>query len=128
MNELDCTVCQTLMHGYLDKELDPPTTATVAGHLAECAECARLHDQARLLMLGVKRQAPYYTAPASLTASVFAAAAPRPNIVEALANMVRTGLFCGSVGPGGGALCGYAGQRAAVDGRSCLQSCPLVDG
>jgi anti-sigma factor RsiW len=70
------------MHGYLDKELDPPTTATVAGHLAECAECAQLHDQVRLLMLGVKRQAPYYTAPASLTASVFAAAAPPPNIVQ----------------------------------------------
>jgi len=76
MNELDCTVCQTLLHGYLDKELDPPTTATVAGHLATCGECARLHDQLKLLTVSVKRQATYYTAPASLTASVFAAAAP----------------------------------------------------
>ncbi|MDR6918246.1 anti-sigma factor RsiW [Pseudomonas sp. 3296] len=82
MNELDCTVCQTLMHGYLDKELDPPTTATVAGHLAECAECARLHDQAKLLMLSVKRQAPYYTAPASLSASLFVPVAPPPGILE----------------------------------------------
>ncbi|MBK5351668.1 anti-sigma factor [Pseudomonas sp. TH41] len=82
MNELDCTVCQTLMHGYLDKELDPPTAATVAGHLAECAECARLLDQTKLLMLSVKRHAPYYAAPASLTASVFAPDAPPPRTFE----------------------------------------------
>ncbi|MCW8278580.1 anti-sigma factor [Pseudomonas sp. PCH199] len=82
MNELDCTVCQTLMHGYLDKELDPATAADVAGHLDGCAECARLHDQARLLMIGVKQRAPYYAAPASLTASVFPAEAPAPRAVE----------------------------------------------
>ncbi|MGW8465721.1 anti-sigma factor family protein [Pseudomonas sp. CLCA07] len=82
MNELDCTACQTLMHGYLDKELDPATAATVAGHLAGCAECARLHDQARLLMLSVKRQASYYAAPASLTASVLATVAPPSSIIE----------------------------------------------
>lgn len=82
MNELDCTVCQTLVHGYLDKELDPATAAKVAGHLAECAECARLHAQARLLIAGVKRQAPYYTAPTSLAASVFTPETPASGVVE----------------------------------------------
>lgn len=76
MNELDCTVCQPLIHGYLDKELDPATAANVATHLAECAECARLHDQARLLIVSVKKRARYYAAPASLTASVLAPVAP----------------------------------------------------
>ena len=82
MNKLDCTVCQTLIHGYLDQELDPPMAAQVAGHLAACAECARLHDQARLLKVSVKRQAPYYPAPVALTDSVLAAVAPRPRAVE----------------------------------------------
>jgi anti-sigma factor RsiW len=77
MNELDCTVCQTLVHGYLDKELDPAMAANVAGHLAECAECAQLHDQARLLMTGVKQRAAYYAAPVSLTDTVFAPVAPQ---------------------------------------------------
>ncbi|MGE8147763.1 anti-sigma factor family protein [Pseudomonas frederiksbergensis] len=82
MNELDCTACQTLIHGYLDKELDSAMTADVAGHLTKCAECARLLDEARLLTVSVKRHAPYYPAPASLTASVFAPVAPRISAVE----------------------------------------------
>ncbi|KAA0994989.1 anti-sigma factor [Pseudomonas sp. ANT_J12] len=82
MNELDCTACQTLIQGYLDKELDSAMTAKVAGHLASCAECVRLLDEARLLMVSVKRHAPYYTAPASLSASVFAPVAPRISMIE----------------------------------------------
>ncbi|MEB0047819.1 MULTISPECIES: anti-sigma factor [unclassified Pseudomonas] len=70
MNELDCTVCQTLIHGYLDQELDSPKATKVAEHLAGCVECARLHDEERLLIAGVKRQVPYYPAPTTLTASV----------------------------------------------------------
>ena len=82
MNELDCTVCQTQLHGYLDQELDPATAAQVAAHLSACAECARLHDQAKLLKLSVKRHAPYYPAPASLAASVFAADKPAPGFIQ----------------------------------------------
>jgi anti-sigma factor RsiW len=76
MNELHCTVCQTQLHGYLDQELDPAMAADVAAHLAICSDCARLHDEAKLLKVSVKRHAPYYSAPASLTASVLAAVAP----------------------------------------------------
>lgn len=82
MSELDCTTCQTLVHGYLDKELDPAMTANVAAHLAECVECTRVHDEAKLLMASVKRHAPYYTAPASLTDRVLADVAPRKSSVE----------------------------------------------
>jgi anti-sigma factor RsiW len=76
MNELHCTVCQTQLHGYLDQELDPAMAADVATHLATCADCARLHDEAKLLKVSVKRHAPYYSAPPSLAASVLAAVAP----------------------------------------------------
>jgi anti-sigma factor RsiW len=82
MNELDCTACQTLVHGYLDKELDTVMAARVAGHLAVCAKCARLHDQARLLKVSVKRHAPYYSAPASLTANLSTPVAPQTRAVE----------------------------------------------
>ncbi|MFJ2386832.1 anti-sigma factor family protein [Pseudomonas koreensis] len=82
MNELDCSVCQTQLHGYLDQELDPATTAQVAAHLSACAECARLHEQAKLLKVSVKHHAPYYRAPASLAASVFAIDIPAPGLIQ----------------------------------------------
>lgn len=82
MNELDCTVCQTRLHGYLDQELDPATAADVTAHLAACPECARLHDEVKLLKVSVKRQAPYYPAPVSLAASVFATGTPATRAVE----------------------------------------------
>ena len=82
MNELDCTHCQTLIHGYLDKELDPATAANVAGHLAQCATCARLHDQAQLLKVSVKQKASYYAAPTALSALVFTPEAPKTDPLE----------------------------------------------
>ncbi|MGE8066378.1 anti-sigma factor family protein [Pseudomonas sp. NPDC089569] len=82
MNELDCTVCRTLIHGYLDKELDPAATARVAGHLAECAACAREHEQAARLVMAVRHKAVHYTAPASLTARVFPPEPPKVSVIE----------------------------------------------
>jgi anti-sigma factor RsiW len=72
MNDLNCTHCHELIHGYLDNELDTATAATVAEHLSGCADCKRLHDEAKLLIASVKAQAPYYPAPDALTRSVFA--------------------------------------------------------
>ena len=82
MNELDCAVCQTQLHGYLDQELDPATAAQVTAHLSTCAECAQLHEQAKLLKVSVKRHVPYYPAPAALAASVFAADKPEPGFIQ----------------------------------------------
>ncbi|WP_339521871.1 zf-HC2 domain-containing protein [Pseudomonas sp. EL_65y_Pfl2_R96] len=79
-------------HGYLDQELDPATAADVAAHLAACAECARLHDEVKLLKVSVKRQAPYYPAPASL-AVVFYVMTPgseQPLMDEAVSSHVRS--------------------------------------
>ncbi|WP_432216678.1 anti-sigma factor family protein [Pseudomonas kribbensis] len=78
MNELDCTACQTQLHGYLDQELDPAMAANVTAHLALCAACKHLYAEAKVLKISVKRHAPYYPAPESLVASVLAAVAPAP--------------------------------------------------
>jgi len=76
MNELECAICRTQLHGLLDQELDPAAAAQVAAHLINCAECSRLHAEAKVLKISVKRHAPYYAAPESLVASVFATQAP----------------------------------------------------
>lgn len=82
MNELDCTICQTRLHGYLDQELDTATAADVAAHLASCAECTRLHDEVKLLKVSLKRLATHYPAPASLATNVFTVDAPAPGFME----------------------------------------------
>ncbi|MGE1173010.1 anti-sigma factor [Pseudomonas sp. BW7P1] len=79
MNELDCTACQTQLHGYLDQELDVATAADVAAHLTLCTACKHLYAEAKVLKISVKRHAPYYAAPQSLVASVLAAQAPAPS-------------------------------------------------
>lgn len=71
MNDMNCTVCHELIHGYLDNELDTATATNVAEHLAVCADCQRLHDEARLLIASVKEHALYYPAPEALTQAVF---------------------------------------------------------
>ncbi|WP_166366353.1 anti-sigma factor family protein [Pseudomonas akapageensis] len=70
MNDMNCTVCHELIHGYLDNELDTAMATQVAEHLAACADCQRLHDEARMLIAGVKAHAPYYPAPDALTQGV----------------------------------------------------------
>ncbi|WP_085637524.1 MULTISPECIES: anti-sigma factor [unclassified Pseudomonas] len=81
MNEFDCTVCRTQLHGYLDQALDPAAAAQVAAHLATCVGCAQLHDEYRSLKAAVKQHAAYYPAPPGLAASVLAAVEPAPRTV-----------------------------------------------
>ncbi|WP_207864134.1 anti-sigma factor [Pseudomonas sp. 58(2021)] len=76
MNELDCAICRTQLHGFLDQELDPEVAAQVAAHLNTCGECSRRHAEAKVLKISVKRHAPYYAASESLLASVLAAQTP----------------------------------------------------
>jgi anti-sigma factor RsiW len=96
MNDLTCSHCHELIHGYLDNELDTTTAATVAEHLASCADCQRLHDEAQLLIASVKTQATYYAAPDALTRSVFAnLQSPKPSassLWDLLRNPARTWL------------------------------------
>jgi anti-sigma factor RsiW len=70
MNELNCDQCHELMHGYLDNELDKPTHLGFTEHLASCADCRQQLQEMQLLKTTIKAQAPYYSAPASLTESL----------------------------------------------------------
>ncbi|RON09031.1 anti-sigma factor [Pseudomonas brassicacearum] len=72
MNEINCTVCHELIHGYLDHELDAASATNVAEHLSQCADCQRVHDEAQRLIASVKTYAPYYAAPDALIQQVFA--------------------------------------------------------
>lgn len=72
MNDMNCTVCHELIHGYLDNELDTATATNVAEHLSGCADCTRLHDETKWLITSVKAHAPYYAAPDALTQRAFA--------------------------------------------------------
>ncbi|WP_148053431.1 anti-sigma factor, partial [Pseudomonas fluorescens] len=72
MNEINCTVCHELIHGYLDHELDATITANVAEHLSQCADCQRVHNEMQRLITSVKAHAPYYAAPDALIQQVFA--------------------------------------------------------
>jgi anti-sigma factor RsiW len=82
MNDTDCTVCQTRLHGYLDQQLDPASAAQVAAHLSECTGCARRHDELKKLKLSVRQHAPYYAAPASLATSVLAERSGTPRLLQ----------------------------------------------
>ncbi|MFJ2363219.1 anti-sigma factor family protein [Pseudomonas sp. NPDC087697] len=72
MNEINCTLCHELIHGYLDHELDSASATNVAEHLSQCADCQRVHDEAQRLIASVKTYAPYYAAPDALIQEVFA--------------------------------------------------------
>lgn len=72
MTDLTCQACQTLVHGYLDHELDAATAASFEAHLQQCAQCRQQHEEAKRLVEGVRRHAPYHAAPDLLVRSVFA--------------------------------------------------------
>jgi len=94
MNDLNCTHCRELIHGYLDHELDTATAANVTAHLSGCADCKRLHDEAKLLRASVKAHAPYYPAPDVLVQRIFSdprlQTTPTKRFLERLRNTSRT--------------------------------------
>jgi anti-sigma factor RsiW len=70
MNEMNCGLCHTLMHGYLDNELETPVQEQLAEHLGNCSECTQRLEEMKRLAHAVKAHAPYYRAPVSLTESI----------------------------------------------------------
>ena len=46
---MSCEEFDTLIHGYLDGELDLLSTLRVEAHLPECVSCARTHENQRAL-------------------------------------------------------------------------------
>jgi anti-sigma factor RsiW len=63
---MDCTQTRTLIHGYLDQELDPANTIALDAHAASCAACKRMLDRQLALKSAVREHAAYHAAPAAL--------------------------------------------------------------
>jgi anti-sigma factor RsiW len=63
---MDCTQTQSLLHGYVDAELDPASVMAVDQHLQSCMACKKLYAQCSPLRSAVRQHASYYAAPAAL--------------------------------------------------------------
>lgn len=61
-----CDVSHTLIHGYLDGELEPAVQADLRAHLATCPLCARRLEEARALRVALANDALRYRAPTTL--------------------------------------------------------------
>src|SRR5262249_31596028 len=60
----------TLIHGYLDGELDLPSTLRVEAHLPGCVSCARTHESQRALQSAMSNGKLYFTPPTDLSRRV----------------------------------------------------------
>ena len=63
---MDCEKMQTLLHPYLDGELDLVTSLQVEEHLRSCPSCALSHENYRTLRAGLRDETLYFSCPASL--------------------------------------------------------------
>lgn len=71
---MDCEKMQTLLHPYLDGELDLMTSLQVEEHLRTCASCDLAHQNYLALREGLRDSALYFSGPATLQASARSAA------------------------------------------------------
>ena len=67
---MNCTEMHTLMHAYLDDELDAVRSAEVAQHLAGCPECMARHRAAEILQQSLHNPLLRHDAPAVLAARI----------------------------------------------------------
>ena len=63
---MNCHDAQSLMHGYLDRELDLAGSLQCEQHVRECPACARMLAEQRTMQAELKADALYYRAPDTL--------------------------------------------------------------
>lgn len=63
---MNCKWTQSLIHGYLDKELDLVSVKAVDEHLRSCAACRKVLDQQLALGNAIKQFATYHAIPGDL--------------------------------------------------------------
>lgn len=61
---------QTLIHGYLDGELDLLSNLEIERHLADCAKCTQILENYQSMRTALRSSKLYYSAPASLRQQV----------------------------------------------------------
>jgi anti-sigma factor RsiW len=63
---VNCDDAVSLVHGYVDGELDLTNALALERHLAQCAACARRYENVRTLSSVLRDGAPYYEASPAL--------------------------------------------------------------
>jgi anti-sigma factor RsiW len=61
-----CSDVRTLLHGYLDGELDPVRNAEIEEHLRTCGACSQAYQAQRALASALQSDDLYFRAPAGL--------------------------------------------------------------
>jgi anti-sigma factor RsiW len=67
---LNCREIRTLVHGYVDGELDLMKSLEIEEHLRECPECAQAHASLQTIRAAIKDSALYSPAPPDLATRV----------------------------------------------------------
>jgi anti-sigma factor RsiW len=70
---MDCKHTATLVHGYIDHELDDARRSWFETHVQSCSACARVVARERTLSAALRRAAPRLAAPPALAARIGAA-------------------------------------------------------
>jgi mycothiol system anti-sigma-R factor len=63
---MDCTNARTLLHGYIDQELDLASMMAIDQHLESCGKCKEIYAQQTMLRSAIRQHGEYHTAPAAL--------------------------------------------------------------
>ncbi len=66
MIEMNDHVEHTLLHGYLDGELDLVRSLEIENHLKNCRDCSRDYQNLQALRSAIRSELPHYSAPAGL--------------------------------------------------------------
>jgi anti-sigma factor RsiW len=67
---VNCARFTQVLDAHIDGELDHATSGEIAAHLTECAACTALRDQRLALRQALRRNAPYFKAPATLAPAI----------------------------------------------------------
>ena len=63
---MNCGEAQSLMHAYVDGELQAPTSVSFEEHLRDCLACSKMLTEQKELQTAMKSDALYYRAPEGL--------------------------------------------------------------
>src|SRR5579862_2420388 len=63
---MNCHDSQSVMHGYLDGELDPSVSLQYEQHAGECPACSKALAEQQAMQTAMKADSLYFKAPANL--------------------------------------------------------------
>src|SRR3984957_2685890 len=63
---MNCHDAQTMMHGYLDGELDPSVSLQYEQHIGACPACSKALAEQQAMQTAMKADSLYFKAPANL--------------------------------------------------------------